>query len=104
MTTAVEAFHLSIPDSELEDLRNRLDHTRWPEREPVDDWSQGVPLQTIRSLCDYWRTKYDWRRCEAMLNRFGQYQTAIDGLTIHFLHVRSAEPGALPLLLTHGWP
>ena len=104
MPATIEAFQLAIPDSQLEDLQRRLDATRWPEHEVVEDWSQGVPLAKIRALVDYWRTSYDWRRCEAMLNGFGQFHTRIDGLDIHFLHVRSPHANALPMLLTHGWP
>ena len=88
----------------LDDLQRRLAATRWPEPETVDDWSQGVPLERLQALCDYWRDGYDWRRCEALLNGIGQYTTEIDGLSIHFLHRRSPEPNALPLLITHGWP
>jgi pimeloyl-ACP methyl ester carboxylesterase len=95
-------LHLDVPQNLLDDLRERLARTRWPERET--DASQGVPLVMAREVCAYWEQKYDWRRCEAMLNRLGQFRTSIDGLGIHFLHVRSAEPGAMPLLLTHGWP
>jgi epoxide hydrolase len=85
-------------------LKQRLANTRWPERETVDDWSQGSRLERVQALVEYWRTQYDWRRCEAMLNRFGQYKTQFDGLGIHFLHVRSRHADALPLVLTHGWP
>jgi epoxide hydrolase len=101
---AIAPFHLAVPQADLDDLRARLARTRWPERETVDDWSQGAPLEKVKALCDYWRTGYDWRRCEAMLNRLGQYRTTIDGLGIHFLHIRSPEPGALPMIMTHGWP
>jgi len=104
VTGAVNPFRLAIPDAVLEDLRRRLEHARWPEKETVDDWSQGVPVEKLRALVDHWRTAYDWRRCEAMLNAFGQYRTDIDGLGIHFLHVRSRHESALPLLMTHGWP
>lgn len=100
----IEPFHLAIPDEVLADLARRLDMTRWPEKETVDDWSQGTPLSQLRSLCDHWRDGYDWRRCEAMLNGLGQHRTEIDGLGIHFLHIRSREADALPLLITHGWP
>ncbi len=100
----IRPFTLAIPDSELDDLRRRIDLTRWPEREPVDDWSQGAPLAAVRDLVAYWRDGYDWRRCEARLNGFGQFITEIDGLDIHFIHVRSPHPGAVPLVLTHGWP
>lgn len=100
----IESFPLAVPQADLDDLHRRLDHARWPEKEPVDDWSQGAPLAKVRALCDYWRNGYDWRRCEARLNALGQYRTEIDGLQIHFMHVRSPHPDALPLLLTHGWP
>lgn len=102
--TAVQDFHLAVPDDQIADLHRRLDAVRWPEKETVDDWSQGVPLAFMQRFCHYWRHEYDWRRCEATLNRFGQYRATIDGLGIHFLHLRSPEPDALPLLLTHGWP
>ena len=101
---AITPFTYHAPESALDDLRQRLARARWPEREPVGDWSQGVPLARLRALVDYWRTDYDWRRCEAMLNGFDQYRTAIDGLDIHFLHVRSPQADALPILITHGWP
>jgi pimeloyl-ACP methyl ester carboxylesterase len=104
MTTIIEPFHLNISQRELDDLRDRLGRTRWPDAETVNDASQGPPLAKVRALVDYWRDGYDWRRCEAMLNGFGQHRTKIDGLGIHFLHVRSPEPAALPLLMTHGWP
>lgn len=104
MNDTVTPFRLDIPDAALADLRTRLTNTRWPERETVDDWRQGVPLSRIQALCDYWRQDYDWRRCEARLNACGQYHTVIDGLRVHFLHVRSPHPEAAALLLTHGWP
>jgi pimeloyl-ACP methyl ester carboxylesterase len=104
MSESVSPFTLNIPATVLTDLRERLARTRWPERETVDDWSQGAPLERVRALCDYWAKTYDWRRCEGLLNGLGQFRTTIDNLGIHFLHVRSPEPGALPLLLTHGWP
>ncbi len=93
---------LDVPQALLDDLAERLRRTRWPERET--DVRQGVSLGVAQEVCAYWAQHYDWRRCEAMLNGFGQFRTAIDGLAIHFLHVRSAVPGAMPLLLTHGWP
>jgi pimeloyl-ACP methyl ester carboxylesterase len=102
--STVRKIHLCIPEEELGALRRRLDNTRWPESETVTDWSQGVPLARMRALVAHWASAYDWRRCEAMLNRFGLYATQIDGLLIHFLHVRSEQAQALPLLLTHGWP
>lgn len=104
MTAAIEPFHLDIAEAQLDDLRDRLALTRWPDAETVDDTSQGPPLAKMRALADHWRTGYDWRRCEAMLNGFGQHRTEIDGLGIHFLHIRSPEPDALPLVMTHGWP
>lgn len=104
MSRQIDPFRIEIPQAQLDDLRDRLARTRWPEREAVDDWSQGAPLDRVTALCDYWRTGYDWRRCEARLNSFDQFRTTIDGLAIHFLHIRSPEPGALPLLMTHGWP
>ncbi|MDR7157258.1 pimeloyl-ACP methyl ester carboxylesterase [Sphingobium xenophagum] len=104
MTESVTPFRIDVPQEELDDLRHRLARTRWPDGAPVDDLSQGVPLTEMQSLCDYWATDYDWRRCERMLNGLGQYRTAIDGLGIHFLHIRSPEPDALPMIMTHGWP
>lgn len=101
---AIRSFRLEVPEAQLEDLRRRIDHTRWPERETVADWSQGVPLAALRELVEHWRNSYDWRACEARLNGFGQFMTEIDGLDIHFLHVRSPHDGARPLILTHGWP
>jgi pimeloyl-ACP methyl ester carboxylesterase len=101
---AIHPFHLSIPQSTLDDLQTRLRTARWPHKEPVTDWSQGVPLSAIQDLCSYWETKYDWRRCEALLNSYPQYTTSIDGVEIYFLHIRSKHQDALPLLITHGWP
>ncbi|HYK30838.1 MAG TPA: epoxide hydrolase [Streptosporangiaceae bacterium] len=97
-------FIIDIPDSDLDDLRHRLAQTRWPEPATVDDWSQGVPLGYLRELCGYWRDGYDWRAREARLNEFPQFITDIDGLPIHFIHVRSRHDDALPLVITHGWP
>ncbi|AMK19885.1 MULTISPECIES: epoxide hydrolase family protein [Sphingobium] len=104
MSETITPFVLAVPQSELDDLNYRLDHARLPEREPAEGWSQGVPLDRLRALIDYWRNDYDWRRCEAMLNGFGQFKTQIDGLDIHFLHIRSPHADAMPMLLTHGWP
>ncbi|ATE65872.1 epoxide hydrolase family protein [Rhizorhabdus dicambivorans] len=101
---AITPFRISISEAALDDLRERLARTRWPESETVDGWTQGAPLEQVRALCDYWRTGYDWRRCEAQLNGYDQFRTVIDGLGIHFLHIRSPEPDALPLIMTHGWP
>lgn len=102
--TEVRPFTLAIPERALDDLRDRIDRTRWPERETVGDWSQGAPLAAVRELAAYWRNGYDWRRCEAQLNAHGQFTTEIDGLEIHFLHIRSPQAGAMPLVMTHGWP
>ena len=104
MSEAVTPFHLEIAQSKLDELDHRLDQTRWPEPETVADWSQGAPLHKVQALCDYWRNGYDWRRFEAQLNSLGQFRTEIDGVGIHFLHVRSPHPNAMPLLITHGWP
>jgi microsomal epoxide hydrolase len=104
MTDRIEPFRLAVPQSELDDLSVRLRNIRWPDAETVDDTSQGPPLAKIRALVERWRGEYDWRACEALLNGFGQYRTEIDDLGIHFLHIRSPEPDALPLLMTHGWP
>src|SRR5260370_230568 len=95
---------MRVRQEALEDLKRRLASTRWPERETVGDWSQGVPFQKAQALIAYWRDKYDWRRFEARLNAFPQYRTQIDGLGIHFIHVRSPHRNALPIILTHGWP
>ncbi|MGW4090897.1 epoxide hydrolase family protein [Nocardia sp. NPDC004750] len=104
MTDEITPFRIDIPQRQLDDLRARLDATRWPDPLPGDDWDTGVPTAWLRELVDHWRTGYDWRAAEAQLNSSPQYTTEIDGQTIHFLHVRSPESGALPLLLTHGWP
>lgn len=104
MSVDVIPFVLDIAEERLEDLRQRLAATRWPDREPVSDWSQGAPLEKVQALVEYWRTDYDWRRCERELNSRNQYRTEIDGVDIHFLHVRSQHENAMPLLLTHGWP
>lgn len=103
-TTDPVPFRLDIPDAELEDLRARLRSTRWPERETVDDWSQGVPLDYLQDLCRYWAEEYDWRATEARLNALPQFRTEIDGLGIHFLNARSPHTDALPVVITHGWP
>lgn len=101
---ALSAFRVAIAPQAIEDLRRRLAMTRWPEQETVNDWSQGVPLARARALIDYWRDGYDMQRLERRLNAFPQFRTSIDGLGIHFLHVRSRHAHALPILLTHGWP
>jgi pimeloyl-ACP methyl ester carboxylesterase len=100
----VVASPVQVPDATLELLRRKLDLVRWPERETCDGWQQGVPLARAQALVDHWRQRYDWRRCESLLNGLGPHRTSIDGLGIHFLHVRSTHEHALPLLITHGWP
>ena len=102
--TEIRPFHVGIPDEALDDLRRRIAATNWPERETVTDQSQGVPLAMIQELARYWGTEYDWRKCEAVLNAFPQFVTEIDGLDIHFIHVRSQQADALPLIVNHGWP
>src|SRR4051794_21908821 len=102
--TALRPFEVHFPDGALEDLRRRISATRWPERETVSDDSQGVPLATMQELARYWASDYDWRTCEARLNALPNFLTEIDGLDIHFIHVRSSHEDALPLILTHGWP
>ena len=104
MSGEVKPFRIAVGDDVLDDLKSRLRKTRWPEAAPVDDWSQGVPLGWIEEVCRYWASDYDWRAREARLNRFPQFTTEIDGLDIHFLHMRSPHAGALPLIITHGWP
>ena len=102
--TAIRPFKVNVPEAELTELRRRINATRWPERETVTDQSQGVQLATIQKLARYWATEYDWRKVEARLNALPQFITEIDGLDIHFIHVRSEHENALPLLVTHGWP
>jgi pimeloyl-ACP methyl ester carboxylesterase len=101
---AVRPFRINVPEAELTELRRRINATRWPERETVTDASQGVQLATIQALARYWGTDYDWRKTEAKLNALPQFMTDIDGLDIHFIHVRSKHENALPLIVTHGWP
>ena len=101
---AIEPFTIAVGDEVLDDLRTRLHNTRWPEVEPVDDWTQGTPLAYLQELCAYWADEYDWKAREAALNRFDHFRTEIDGLGIHFIHQRSPHPEARPLLLSHGWP
>lgn len=102
--TAIYPFRANFPDAELTDLRKRINATKWPERETVTDASQGVQLATMQKLARYWGTEYDWRPCEARLNALPQFMTEIDGLDIHFIHVRSKHENALPVIVTHGWP
>ncbi len=101
---AIRPFRVSIPEQELVDLRRRIEATRWPTKELVEDRSQGVQMATLRELARYWSTEYDWRKCEARLNALPQFTTMIDGVEIHFIHVRSKHENALPLIMTHGWP
>jgi pimeloyl-ACP methyl ester carboxylesterase len=102
--TAVRPFQIDVPDDQLTELRRRIDATRWPSKELVADRSQGVQLATMQALARFWTTEYDWRKCEAKLNALPQFMTEIDGVDIHFIHVRSRHEGALPLIMTHGWP
>ena len=103
-TAGIRPFAIETPDAELERLRDRIAATRWPHQELVEDRSQGVQSETIHELADYWATDYDWRRCESKLNALQQFKTEVDGVDIHFIHVRSPHPDALPLIMTHGWP
>jgi pimeloyl-ACP methyl ester carboxylesterase len=100
----IRPFHINIPEAKLTDLRRRINATQWPERELVPDASQGVQLATMQELARYWATDYDWRKCEAKLNALPQFMTTIDGVDIHFIHVRSKQKNALPIIITHGWP
>ena len=102
--TVIRPFRLAVPEAELTELRRRIAATRWPEKETVADTSQGVPLAPLQNLARYWATDYDWRKCEAKLNALPQFLTEIDGLDIHFIHVRSKHKGALPVVVSHGWP
>src|SRR5256712_10904177 len=102
--TALRPFHVNFPEAELTELRRRIKATKWPERETVTDATQGVQLATIQALARYWETEYDWRKVESRLNALPQFITEIDGLDIHFIHVRSKHENALPLIVTHGWP
>ena len=102
--TAIRSFLVEIPTAELDSLRARITATRWPDKETVTDHSQGVQLATIQELARFWANDYDWRKCEGILNALPQFVTEIDGLDIHFIHVRSEHENALPLVVTHGWP
>jgi pimeloyl-ACP methyl ester carboxylesterase len=102
--TEIRPFHFEVPDDQREDFRLRIGATRWPSKELVDDRSQGVQLKTLQALARYWETGYDWRKAEAQLNALPQFTTEIDGVEIHFIHVKSAHENALPLIMTHGWP
>jgi pimeloyl-ACP methyl ester carboxylesterase len=103
-TTEIRSFHVEIPEEQIDELRRRIAATRWPSKELVDDRSQGVQLATLKALADYWATDYDFGRLEARLNELPQFTTEIDGVEIHFIHVRSPHENALPLIMTHGWP
>ena len=100
----IKPFKIEISDAAIADLQQRLANTRWPDAETVDDWSQGIPRSYLEEVCAYWAKEYDWRDREAKLNRFPQFKTEIEGLDIHFIHVKSPEPSAVPLIMTHGWP
>src|SRR5688572_17891623 len=100
----VRPFHIDVPQEDLDDLRRRIEATRWPSKALVEDRSQGVQLATMQQLARYWTSEYDWRRCEARLNALPQFITEIDRVVIHFIHVRSQHENALPLIMTHGWP
>ena len=102
--TAIRSFQVEFPEDALEDMRRRIAAVRWPTKELVEDRSQGVQLATIRALAEYWVNGYDWRRCEARLNALPQFKTEIDGVDVHFIHVKSRHEEALPLIMTHGWP
>src|SRR5256714_1100163 len=101
---SIRPFTVQVPQAALNDLRRRIAATRWPDRETVEDFSQGVQLEKLKPLVQYWGTQYDWRKAEAKLNALPQFVTKIDGVDIHFIHVRSRHPNALPLIMTHGWP
>src|SRR4249920_1055569 len=102
--TDIRTFHVDVPQEQIDDLRRRIAATRWPSKEPVPDRSQGVQLATLQALARYWETDYEWQKAEARLNALPQFTTEIDGVEIHFIHVKSAHEDALPLIMTHGWP
>ena len=102
--TAIRPFHFEASQADLADLRRRVSATKWPEQEQVSDATQGVQLATIQKLAQYWATQHDWRKCEAKINAVANFMTQIDGLDIHFIHVRSKHDDALPMIVTHGWP
>ena len=103
-TSAISEFKVSIPGSDIADLKQRLAQTRWPDAETTNDWSEGARQSNLQGLMEYWKTRYDWRRGENRINAWPQFRTLVDGLGIHFIHARSRHKDALPLLLTHGWP
>ena len=100
----ITPYQISVPDEVLDDLHDRLSKTRWPEKELVEDWSQGIPLNYVQEMSEYWLTSYDWRKREVALNRFDQFTTQVAGCDIHFIHQRSPHAEATPLILSHGWP
>ena len=100
----IRSFHINVPEEQLVELRRRVKATRWPEREQVADATQGVQLATMQKLAQYWASEHDWRKCEAKINAVPNFITEIDGLDIHFIHVRSKHENALPMIVTHGWP
>uniref|UniRef100_UPI001476548E epoxide hydrolase family protein n=1 Tax=Amycolatopsis palatopharyngis TaxID=187982 RepID=UPI001476548E len=100
----MDPFRIEIPQQDLDDLHHKLANTRWPTEHPDTTWNRGVPQHYLKELTEYWHTTYNWRTAEAHLNTYPQYTTTIDGTNIHYLHIRSPEPHALPLLITHGWP
>ena len=102
--TAIRPFHFEASQADLADLRRRVSATKWPEREQVSDATQGVQLATVQKLAQYWATQHDWRKCEAQITAGPTFITEIDGLDIHFMHVRSKHDNALPMIVTHGWP
>src|ERR1700722_18618153 len=102
--TAIHSFQVNVPETELTELRTRISATKWPERETVTDASQGVQFATTQALAQYWATQYDWRKIEVKINALPQFITEIDGLDIHFIHVRSTHENAFPVTVTHGWP
>lgn len=104
MSAEIRPFTAAVDEADIDDLKARLARTRWPEAEVVDDWSQGIPLAYLRDVCEYWAGDYDWRRCEAAINARPNFVTDIDGLDIHFQHIRSNHEAALPMIVTHGWP
>ena len=104
MSQAIEKFEIRVDDAELDDLKQRLERTRWPDQIPGSGWGYGTDLAYLQELCAYWCEEFDWRAQEALLNRFEHYRTQIDGENLHFLHARSSVEAALPLVITHGWP
>ena len=102
--SAITPFKIDIDEQQLTDLQQRLEMTRWPEKETPTDWSQGIPLSYAQEIVEYWTNNYNWREREALLNRFDQFKTEVNGLNIHFIHQRSKVAGATPLIITHGWP